>query len=44
MVEFIPTISEMRKIITDSLNLDIFVTLNNGNLVNIFSENRNVDI
>lgn len=44
VVEFIPTIEEMRNIIADSLTLDQFVKLNNGNMVNIFSENREIDI
>ena len=43
-IEFIPTIEEMRNIIANSLTLDQYVRLNNGNLVNIFSENKEIDI
>jgi len=37
----VPTIVEMKKIIKQSLNIDIFITIQNGNLVNDFSIKKN---
>ena len=44
IVEYVPSIEEMRVIIANSLTLDQFIKLNNGNLVNIFSGNKDIDI
>ena len=42
---YIPSISEMKEVIIQSLNLDIFIQLQNGNLITYFGENeRHVDI
>jgi len=41
----IPSITEMKEVIIQSLNLDIFVQLQNGNLITYFGDNtRQVDI
>ena len=41
----IPSISEMKKVIKKSLTLDLFITLQNGNLIPLFyDEDRVVDI
>lgn len=48
MSSLVPTIREMRSIIIQSLNLDIFMSLNNGTLVDVFynpnNELREIDI
>ena len=42
---YIPSISEMKDVIIQSLNLDIFIQLQNGNLITYFGENdRHVDV
>lgn len=40
----IPTIREMKKIILNALDLDIFIRLQNGNLVNTFDDGRNIEL
>ena len=42
---YIPSISEMKEVIIQSLNIDIFIQLQNGNLITYFGENkRQIDI
>ena len=44
-IENSPTIIEMKKILIDSIDYDVFVGLQNGNLINIFGEvTANVDV
>lgn len=40
----VPTINEMKKIILNALDLDLFITLQNGNLTKIFDDGRNIDV
>ena len=42
--ETIPTIKEMKQIFKKSLNLDIFITLQNSNLIALFYNEKDVDI
>ena len=40
----VPTISEMKSIILDALDIDLYIKLHNGNLVDIFDAGGDIDI
>lgn len=40
----VPTILQMKVILMDALNLDVFITLQNGNLITIFNDDKEINL